>query len=435
MSFPRTTIAVAAACLSAAPFSAARADGPSDEQQKSVVLIVTDKGLGSGFVIAPGMIATNWHVVKGATQIEVLPPLTPVSNAVFATLYWDDPEADLAVLEARGLQAPALRLSTTEPKKGAPVYAVGYPAYSVEWERGSGQVDNSQTSGQLSKSFRGVGGVWGGGRPIRILEHDATISPGNSGGPLFDDCGRVVGVNTFAPGGTELEVQNPDGTVGTVTVGGTQNLYHASAIAELKAALNASPQAIPLIESEETCRKGELITEAREVRDPPPPSPPPEDGFVDWIRQNPVIWLGALFAAVAAAVAASRWRRPASGAQAQGAAVSPPPASGRTPGVELVSNDGGDTIRLSADKLASGEGVILGRNPEQCDHTVSRADVSRRHARLRVQNGRVSVEDLGSEGGTFVGERRLADSQPATIEEGDVLRLASARFRVRVSSA
>jgi class 3 adenylate cyclase len=82
-------------------------------------------------------------------------------------------------------------------------------------------------------------------------------------------------------------------------------------------------------------------------------------------------------------------------------------------------NGGPIDVTLDAAALATAEGIIVGRVPEQCHLTIDDISVSRRHLRLRqVSPETLSVEDLGSTNGTFVAGRRLTPGQPATIAAG-----------------
>ncbi len=141
------------------------------------------EGEGSGVIWdADGTIITNHHVVEGADDVGVA---LASGERLDARVRATDPLTDLAVLEVDASDLPAARFADTLPQVGEPVLAVGNPL----------GFEGTVTSGIVSGLHRAVPS--GGTTPalVDLIQTDAAISPGNSGGALVDFEGRVVGVN------------------------------------------------------------------------------------------------------------------------------------------------------------------------------------------------------------------------------------------------
>ena len=156
------------------------------------------KGQGSGVLIASGRVATNCHVVQGGAAYQV----GRGEHKFAATVYAEDRGKDICLLDAEGLQGEPARLGQSATLKvGDPVYAVGAP-------RGL----------ELSLSDGIVAQLRGG--PPPLIQTTAAISPGSSGGGLFDGEGRLVGLTTlYVRGGQSLNFAMPVEWIGDVKPG------------------------------------------------------------------------------------------------------------------------------------------------------------------------------------------------------------------------
>jgi serine protease Do len=151
------------------------------------------EGLGTGFIIsADGQIVTNNHVVEGASEIMVrLTDGTEYSAEVVGT----DPLTDVALIriDATGL-TPLSFGDSSAMRAGDEVLAIGNPF----------GLGNTVTSGIVSAVARDINA----GPYDDFIQTDAAINRGNSGGPLFNNAGEVVGMNTaiFSPGGGSVGI-------------------------------------------------------------------------------------------------------------------------------------------------------------------------------------------------------------------------------------
>jgi serine protease Do len=159
----------------------------------SVVAIVTEDSLGTGFIVKEnGLVATNLHVVAGYAKALVV--LHDRREFPVIEVYNADPRRDIAILRiaADGLK-PLVLGDSDRVRAGEPVVAIGHPL----------GLTDTVSSGL-------VGAVRTVESDFSVLQISAPIAPGSSGGPLFDDRGRVIGVATaILLGGQNLNLGVP----------------------------------------------------------------------------------------------------------------------------------------------------------------------------------------------------------------------------------
>ncbi|MGA5303565.1 S1C family serine protease [Nucisporomicrobium flavum] len=190
----------------AAPSAAQRAPesfgGVAKQVLPSVVTVRVTGAIGSGFVAsADGYVITNDHVVEGAGKTMAV-SFSDGSTAS-ATLVGRDPESDIAVIKVSKSNLPAVQFGDSDSiAVGDPVLAFGSPLALV----------NTVTQGIVSALDRTIqaGDPGGTTRYYAAIQTDAAVNQGNSGGPLVDAAGRVVGVNSVirSVGGSEEAAGN-----------------------------------------------------------------------------------------------------------------------------------------------------------------------------------------------------------------------------------
>ena len=181
----------------------------------AVVGVETSRGRGSAFFVSGDTLLTNLHVVAGSSYVTVRR-----SNGATATAYVGATAADydLAVLKLSGAAANPVTIplgSAGELRPGQEVIAIGSPL----------GLQNSVTRGIVS-SVRQMG-------PVTVVQTDAAINHGNSGGPLLDRNGNAIGICTFILGNAPFPGAQ----------GGSQGLNFAVAIDHAKALLEGRPPA------------------------------------------------------------------------------------------------------------------------------------------------------------------------------------------------
>jgi serine protease Do len=142
--------------------------------------VVPSNSFGSGFIVSPnGYILTNAHVVSQATQLRVT---LKDKRELPARIVGEDATTDVAVLKVDAINLPTVAIGNPAAVRvGEPVAAIGSP-FGFE---------HSVTAGIVSAKSRNVDDLL-----VPFIQTDAAVNPGNSGGPLFNADGKVIGINS-----------------------------------------------------------------------------------------------------------------------------------------------------------------------------------------------------------------------------------------------
>lgn len=398
-------------------------------------------GSGTGFVInRDGYVATNFHVVlphvESGWEIFIADGGVAPEHRRAATVIGAFPGDDVAVLRVDGLDRPPVRFAADDDgrlAKGTPVFSIGFPGAG---DRLGPVAEASFTPGTVSRQFSGA---WFDGAPtIRIIQHTAPTNPGNSGGPLVNGCGQVVGINTqrevaliVGPGGIALA---------TDTIQGMFLSSHSSVLLEKLKELE-----IPFTAAREACETAvggalagfniyaaalallALVT-----------------AVLTWVfKPRPVVQVvvrcGRLVEDCVVAVESAIKRLGPGGAsvrgeRATGPAGEPAPAAEAAGWVLSGADSGGRPVELvlSAGELRGARrGLVIGRSRFRADKVLRDPGVSPRHARLVALADAIGIVDLKSSRGTVVdGEKLEPHGEPAALGHGSRVKLGEVELTV-----
>ena len=190
--------------LSSSAWAATAVPQPVMTAAKSVVRVLAEYSdgysTGSGFVIKSDrdetFIATNYHVVEGKPHS--ISVWLGEEETVSATILASSAQKDLCILKlAYPVELKPLVFSANEISQGSAIYAVGFPSAAdyLSDKEAHTSAEATITDGIVSAIREATISEYG--TPTKILQISAAINSGNSGGPLFNDTGEVVGIATY----------------------------------------------------------------------------------------------------------------------------------------------------------------------------------------------------------------------------------------------
>lgn len=182
----------------------------AERLEMATALVLSEDSLGTGFFVAPNLLVTNRHVIEEAAGGEVFIASRSFGGlrpgVVLRTTAGGDPgSADLALVRLLEGSAPAVLELTDRALKLSPVVAAGYPGLILQNDTGFRRLiaGDAGATPDLNLTQGVVQSVQESPQGVPVLVHTASVLQGNSGGPLVDACGRVVGINTFIAVDTE----------------------------------------------------------------------------------------------------------------------------------------------------------------------------------------------------------------------------------------
>jgi hypothetical protein len=391
---------------------------------------------GTGFVLNDeGYVVTNHHVVdvvgKMPTGVSALSIVIPDGNwtrRLKATRIWSNKDFDLAILHVPELKRPHVVISAApwqKLEKGEPVFAFGFPKAG---DTTGATLETSFTRGDVSKTERARGTK--DGAVQAIVQHTASLNPGNSGGPLFNQCGEVVAINTFAAQSTfKLTKGNSGETVAHgPAVSGVYYSPHVSAL-------------VRFLSTEEELKK--IKFESNSAGCTRSATSIPYEMYIA-IGVVSVLALASLLLAltrkrsVQVIESYSQWirRRGAGGTPAH---APPPAALGPGGGWVLTGKDtSGEAVYIAIGRneledasLGTDKGLVIGRSKALCAKVIADSSVSRRHARIVALNKGLGIEDLNSSFGVQVNGKRVEPYKAVPIPNGATVMLGDVKLAIK----
>lgn len=355
-----------------------------EKLDESIVLIIKimgkTKSTATGFVINDqNNVITNHHVIKGNGRLFIADGGTDPISLKPAVVKWSSEEKDLAILHVPNLNRPALSLSSVEPSKGATVYAIGFPEIAdLLIQKIS--TESSVTIGSVSRL---INAAWHENMPkFRIIQHSSELNSGNSGGPLINVCGQVVGINTIK---TSLEASINRGEI-------ISGVFYASHISSLIEVLTAK-----------TISFNQITTACT-----------PEENAGSNILTIIIIILAILVILLSFSRShQAQWKHNTT-------------IEKKSSNISGIDNS---NIHFTINQ-AQAFALIIGRSAKLSQLVIDNKTISPCHARISCKQNQLYIEDMNSLNGTKVNNITLTAFKPIKLNSGNILTLGKVRLKI-----
>ena len=389
-------------------------------------------GSGTGFAINnDGHIVTNYHVVEGADKFLVIFVRDRIAVETEAVVVAKRPEKDLAILKCTPpFSLRPFTLASRETFGGQPVMAIGFPgvlddrfkssssgALTPTGKKGEYRLNDEGLNFVTPVTFPGSVGKEmtidsGFGGEFKAVAHNAKISEGNSGGPLIDVDGRLVGVNVQA-GKSKYGIDYAFSIHSSELIDVCKSFSIPITIASSKASGTGSGNATQTLLVAAVVGLS-MITFLMVLRKPRTAL---VQGFSRLTRPG-----GKVPGPIASAVAHT---------------PTPTPTPGRSRRMILRGRDlEGNSYNLEFDAQSlhqNGGRLILGRKRDLCQLHLPHDSVSRQHAALVSREGALCLEDRNSGNGTIINGKTLTiGSPPVPLKSGDRIKLGEVELMLDV---
>ncbi len=357
---------------------------------------------GSGFLVDKTHVVTNLHVIYGATEMVVFDKNSKGDDLQYRTVKVVDskPQYDLALLEVSNLNRQPLSLAYDDDiNDGVTVTSIGFPGHAIA-DLGPGQPSVDAMTKPIEregKILRTIASTELGDRSTQanILQHTAPVDPGNSGGPLVNHCGEVVGVNTIVR-------KSANAISDSVSLKYVYTLLDDNNIAYEKAkAVCSSTNAAPIVTASSETTQQTAVNNT--------------NGF-KWMILGIVGFCSLI---IALFVILLHHRKKAKLASAT------PGESNQIPQYCLKGVDKDQHLYFPL----AGERVQIGSADGGInDFVIANDTVSRQHLNLHRERGSWQVIGLPTTNGTLVNGKNLTRHEIKTLLPGDILRLGEVQL-------